>query len=90
VSEDLILELGGNALQTTALLATPLLLSALVTGLVVSVFQAVTQINESTLTFIPKMVIVALVIMLAGPWMLDVLKTYTIDLMDNIHLYVRN
>ena len=90
MSEDLILQLGGNALKTTALLATPLLLSALVTGLLVSVFQAVTQINEATLTFIPKMIIVALVILLAGPWMLDVLKSYTIDLMDNIHVYVRN
>ena len=90
MSEDLILQLGGNALKTTALLATPLLLSALVTGLIVSVFQAVTQINEATLTFIPKMIIVALVILLAGPWMLDVMKSYTIDLIDNIHVYVRN
>lgn len=89
MSEDQILELGVGALRTTAMVASPLLISALVTGLIVSIFQAVTQINEATLTFIPKMLIVALVILLAGPWMIDVLKNYTIELIDNIHLVIR-
>lgn len=90
MNEDLVIMLGGNALKTTAMLASPLLIGALVTGLIVSIFQAITQINEATLTFIPKMLIVALVIVLAGPWMLDVLKSYTIDLYENLHTYVRN
>ena len=81
--------LGGNALKTTAMLASPLLVGALVTGLIVSIFQAITQINEATLTFIPKMLIVALVIVVAGPWMLDILKSYTLELYENIHIYVR-
>ena len=89
MNEDIVIMLGGNALKTTALLASPLLLGALVTGLVVSIFQAITQINEATLTFIPKMLIVALVVMIAGPWMLDVIKTYTLDLYENIHMVVR-
>ncbi len=89
MNEDLVISLGGNALRTTAMLASPLLIAALVTGLIVSVFQAVTQINEATLTFIPKMIVIAVVIILAGPWMIDVLKSYTIDLYENIHTVVR-
>lgn len=90
MNEDLVIMLGGNALKTTAMLASPLLIGALVTGLIVSVFQAITQINEATLTFIPKMMIVALIIVIAGPWMLDLLKSYTLELYENMHTYVRN
>jgi flagellar biosynthesis protein FliQ len=89
MNEDLIIMLGGNALKTTAMLASPLLIGALVTGLIVSVFQAITQINEATLSFIPKMMIVALIIVIAGPWMLDLLKNYTLELFENMHIYVR-
>lgn len=89
MTEDVVLQLGGDALRTTAMLASPLLLSALVAGLIVSVFQAITQINEATLTFIPKMIVVAVVILIAGPWMIDILKTYAVDLINNIPLYVR-
>jgi flagellar biosynthetic protein FliQ len=87
--EDLIVQLGQNALKTTAMLAGPLLLATLVIGLVVSIFQALTQINESTLSFIPKMLVVALVIVLAGPWMLDVMTHYTVDLYSNIATMIR-
>lgn len=89
MNEDMVLILGSGALKTTAMLAAPLLIGALVTGLLVSIFQAITQINEATLTFIPKMIIVALILVIAGPWMLDVIKSYTIELIDNVHLYVR-
>ena len=89
MNEDLVIMLGGNALKTTALLASPLLVGALVTGLIVSVFQAITQINEATLTFIPKMIVVALIIVIAGPWMIDVMKSYTLELYENAHTYVR-
>lgn len=89
MNEDLILFLGTDALKTTAWIASPLLLAALVTGLLVSIFQAITQINEATLTFIPKMIIVAFVIMFAGSWMIDVMKSYTVNLYENISEYVR-
>jgi flagellar biosynthetic protein FliQ len=89
MNEDLIVQLGQDALRTTAMLAGPLLISTLVIGLAVSIFQALTQINEATLTFIPKMLVVALVIMLAGPWMMDVLTTYTVNLIENLPAYVR-
>lgn len=89
MTEDLIIKLGQDALKTTAMLAGPLLLATLVIGLAVSIFQALTQINEATLTFIPKMLVVALVIVLAGPWMLDVMTTYTTNLFENIATFVR-
>ncbi len=89
MDENLILFLGQEALKTTALVASPMLIGALVIGLVISVLQAVTQINESTLTFIPKMAVVAVVIVVAAPWMIDVMSTYTLELFENITTYVR-
>jgi len=89
MSEELILKLGQDTLKTTAMLSGPLLASALVVGLLVSVFQAVTQINEATLTFIPKMIVVGVVLVLAAPWMLDIMNAFTIQLFENIGEMVR-
>lgn len=89
MSEELILKLGIDTIRTTAMLASPLLVSALVVGLIVSVFQAVTQINEATLTFIPKMVVVGIVLVIAAPWMMDIMNQFTINLFDNIGDMVR-
>lgn len=89
MTEDIIIKLGQDALRTTAMLAAPMLLSTLVVGLAVSIFQALTQINESTLTFIPKMIVVAAVFVLAGPWMMDVMSQYTVTLFENIATIVR-
>ncbi len=90
MNEEMILKIGTDTLTVTAMLASPLLISALVVGLVVSVLQAITQINEATLTFIPKMAIVALVFLLAAPWMMDVMQNYTINLFESITTFVRN
>ena len=89
MGEELIIKLGQDALKTTAMVAGPILLATLVIGLAVSVFQALTQINEATLTFIPKILVVALVLMIAGPWMLDILSTYTVNLFENLATFVR-
>ncbi len=89
MTEELVIKLGQDALRTTAMLAAPLLVSTLVVGLAVSIFQALTQINEATLTFIPKMIVVAVIFVLAGPWMMDVMSTYTINLFENIAVMVR-
>ena len=89
MTEDLIIKLGQDAMRTTALLSAPILITTLVIGLAVSIFQALTQINEATLTFIPKMIVVALVIVLAGPWMMDVMTAYTTNLFENIATMVR-
>ncbi|MBX3039448.1 MAG: flagellar biosynthesis protein FliQ [Bdellovibrionaceae bacterium] len=89
MAEEVIIKLGQDALRTTAMLAAPLLLSTLVVGLAVSIFQAITQINEATLTFIPKMIVIAIVLILAGPWMMDIMTNYTINLFENISVIVR-
>ncbi|MGE0528248.1 MAG: flagellar biosynthesis protein FliQ [Bdellovibrionales bacterium] len=89
MSEELILKLGRDTMQVTAMLAGPLLLATLVVGLVVSVFQAVTQINEATLTFIPKMIVVGIVMILAAPWMLDTMSQFTVQLFENLAEMVR-
>lgn len=73
-----------RAMEVMVLLGGPLLLATLVVGLVVSVFQAATQINEATLSFIPKMLMAFLVFVLAGPWMLQVITDYTVRLYQSI------
>jgi len=89
MNEDLIIKLGQDAMKVTAMISGPILIATLVIGLIVSIFQALTQINEATLTFIPKMIIVALVIVLAGPWMMDIMTNYTVNLFENIATMVR-
>jgi flagellar biosynthetic protein FliQ len=89
MSEELILKLGQDTLKTTAMLASPMLIGALLVGLVVSVLQAITQINEATLTFIPKMIVVAVVFMIAAPWMMDVMNQFTTQLFDGLAEMVR-
>ena len=71
-----VLSLGAQALQLTLLVAAPLLLVALVVGLVISIFQAATQINEATLSFVPKIVAAVAVLGFAGPWMMTTLVEY--------------
>jgi flagellar biosynthetic protein FliQ len=79
-----VLNLGQQALQLALLLAAPLLLVSLAVGLLVGVFQAATQINEMTLSFIPKLLAMAATLMLAGPWMLQLLVEFTHRLIESI------
>ena len=80
---------GRSALELTLALAGPVLLFGLIAGLVVSVFQALTQINEITLTFIPKIAATAAALVLFGPWMLTRLITFTTTLFQSLPDYVR-
>jgi flagellar biosynthetic protein FliQ len=89
MTEDLVLKLAQEAMKTTAFVAAPILISTLVIGLVVSIFQALTQINEASLSFIPKMIVVGIVLVLAGPWMMDLMSNYTTQLFENISEIVR-
>lgn len=79
-----VMGLAQQAMLVAMMLAAPLLLTALAIGLVVSLFQAATQINEMTLSFIPKILGVALVLILAGPWLLQVITNYTVTLFTSI------
>ncbi len=89
MNDDVVIQLGQDALKTLAMVSAPMLLSTLIIGLIISIFQALTQINENTLTFVPKMIVIAVVLILAGPWMLDTLSIYTISLFENISTIVR-
>jgi flagellar biosynthetic protein FliQ len=80
--------IGQRALEMTLLLAAPLLLVALVTGLIVGAFQAATQINEMTLSFIPKLLATATTLVIAGPWMLKLLVGYTRELFQSIPMLI--
>jgi len=76
--------IGSRALEMALALAAPLLLAALLTGVIIGAFQAATQINEMTLSFIPKLVAIALTLAIAGPWMLKMLVGYTHELIVSI------
>jgi flagellar biosynthetic protein FliQ len=84
MTPETVLDIGVQAMKVTALLSAPLLLSALVVGLLIGMLQAATQINEMTLTFVPKLIVVALVILLAGPALLNTLLGFTTGLIESI------
>ena len=79
-----VMTIGQHAMQMTLLLAAPLLLSALAVGLLVSVFQAATQINEMTLSFIPKLIALCVALVVAGPWMLTLMLDYMRQLFEGL------
>ncbi len=84
MTPEMVITIAREAMTVTALLAAPLLLSALAAGLIIGMFQAATQINEMTLSFIPKLLVMALVAALAAPWMLKLITGYTMTLFANI------
>ncbi|MEA2167872.1 MAG: flagellar biosynthesis protein FliQ [Solirubrobacteraceae bacterium] len=84
MNQDVVVSLAMDAITLALKVALPMLLVGLGVGLVISVFQAVTQIQEQTLAFIPKVVAMVAVIAIAGPWMLGQLETYTVDLFSSI------
>jgi flagellar biosynthetic protein FliQ len=79
-----VIDLTMRTLELALKLGAPLLLSGLVVGLIVSVFQAVTQIQEMTLSFIPKIIAMVVVIIVLGPWMLGQMETFTTELYGSI------
>ena len=84
MNSETVMTIGTRALEITLLLSAPMLVVALVTGLLIGVFQAATQINEMTLSFIPKLVAMAATLVLAGPWMLKLIVDYTRELFNSI------
>jgi flagellar biosynthesis protein FliQ len=84
MTPETVLTIGTRALEITLLLAAPMLLVALVVGLAVGVFQAATQINEMTLSFIPKLLAMAATLAIAGPWMIKLIVGYTRGLFESI------
>ena len=84
MTPEIIMSMGRQAIEVTLMVAAPMLLVALVIGLVVSIFQAATQINEATLSFIPKLLGIFVTLIVAGSWMLSVLTDYLRSVLSNI------
>lgn len=83
-----VIDIGRQAIEVVMLISAPLLLAALVTGLLISIFQAATQINEATLSFVPKVVMIFVTLVLAGPWMIAVMTDYIRRLFESIPLLI--
>ncbi|ACL30459.1 flagellar biosynthesis protein FliQ [Buchnera aphidicola str. APS (Acyrthosiphon pisum)] len=89
MTSEYVMELFYNAMKVALIIASPLLLAALISGLIISILQAATQVNEQTLSFIPKIISVLGVISILGPWMLGVMLDYMHNLFNNIILIIK-
>ncbi len=89
MTPEFVVEFAKQAIELTIYLSMPMLGLGLLTGLIVSVFQAVTQIQEMTLTFVPKIIAVFLGLLFAAPWMLEQITTFTRHIFENIPMYIR-
>jgi flagellar biosynthetic protein FliQ len=79
-----VVEIGRGALEITLMISAPLFIAALVPGLIVSIFQAATQINEATLSFVPKLIAIFITLIVSGPWMLTMMTDYMRRLYESI------
>lgn len=84
MSPGTVMEIGRQAIEVTLIISAPILLTALIVGLIISIFQAATQINESTLQFAPKLLAIFIVLLLVGPWMLQYMVDYIQRLFGSI------
>ena len=84
-----VLKLAQDAIKTVLAVSAPMLIFSLLVGLIVSIIQAVTQIQEATLAFVPKIVAVLLSLIIFGPWILKVITQFTSELLTNINLYIQ-
>lgn len=89
MTDQMVIDIAWKTLWLALKIAAPALLAAMVVGLIVSIFQAATQVNEQTLTFIPKVLAMTIAIMIAGPWMINLMVNFTTDLMNSIPLIGR-
>ncbi len=89
MSQDLIIQIFRDFLKTTLSLAAPALAASMIVGLLISIFQAATQIHEMTLVFVPKILVIMAVLLVLSPWLMNVMVTYTVTLFTNIPVYVR-
>ncbi len=88
MSGDFVIQLAGEAVYVVLKASAPMMIVALVVGLIVSIFQATTQIQEQTLAFVPKIVAVLFALLFFGPWILSTLVDFTFNLLDNLYKYI--
>jgi flagellar biosynthetic protein FliQ len=84
MTPETVMEIGRQAMEMTLLVSAPMLLVALVVGLIISIFQAATSLNETTLSFVPKLVAMLVTLIVAGPWMLQLMTDYMQRLFSSI------
>ncbi len=84
MTPEAVIHIGRKAVETVLLTSAPMLLAAMVIGLLISIFQAATQINEQTMTFIPKIVAVFVTLLIFGPWIIELLVTFTTGIIGQI------
>jgi len=84
MTPDTVVELGQSAIKTTLLVAGPMLASGMIVGLLISIFQAATHINEMTMTFVPKIITVFVVMVISLPWIINQLLTFTTGIFERI------
>lgn len=89
MNEDIILDLFRDAIFLILGVSAPMMITALVVGLVIAIFQATTQIQEQTLAFVPKLIAIFLVILVLGPWIIDQMVVYTQALFENLVMYIQ-
>jgi flagellar biosynthesis protein FliQ len=89
MSSDFVIGMAVETIKVTLLISAPMLLMGLIVGLAISIFQAVTQIQEMTLVFVPKIVAVLIALIISLPWMLDIMITYTHNILSNFPTYIR-
>jgi flagellar biosynthetic protein FliQ len=88
MTSDMVIALLSESLKLALMIAAPMLIFGLLVGLIVSIFQSVTQIQEMTLSFIPKIVAVVAAVIVFAPWMLQKLVSFTVNLFSNLHVYI--
>ncbi|MGA3207199.1 MAG: flagellar biosynthesis protein FliQ [Syntrophales bacterium] len=89
MSSDFVIGMAVETIKVTLLISAPMLLMGLIVGLAISIFQAVTQIQEMTLVFVPKIVAVLIALIISLPWMLNIMITYTQSILSNFPAYIR-
>lgn len=89
MSQDLVVQLFREFMKTTLMLMAPMLIASIVVGILVSIFQAATQIHEMTLVFVPKILVIAACLLVLFPWLMNFAVTYTANLITNIPVYVK-
>lgn len=89
MTPEFVTTIGKETIEVVLLVSTPVLLAGMVAGLVISIFQAVTQIQEMTLAFVPKIIIVFVVLLALAPWMMEIMINFTSRIFINIPEYIR-
>jgi flagellar biosynthesis protein FliQ len=89
MSQDLVVQLFRDLLKSTLILMAPMLIASIIVGMLVSIFQAATQIHEMTLVFVPKILAIVLCLMVLFPWMMNFAISYTANILTNIPVYVK-